>query len=201
MKNSILVWGYMGVLLTCNAAEKNKNISANVFIKVSSIKEHLIKEENTEETKLNNYHYGKNLFSTKKNSFPTLKSAKDTLIIMNIVPDLMKYSTDLIEVKAGQEVVLELENLDGMQHNMLIIKPGTLEKVGAAADALARDPKAAQKNYVPDDPNVLYATKLLDPNDIATLTFTAPSEPGDYPFVCTFPGHWRMMNGIMRVTK
>ena len=126
---------------------------------------------------------------------------KDTLIIMSVVPDMMKFNTDLIEVKAGQKVVVELENLDGMQHNMLIIMPGTLEKVGAAADALARDPKGAQKHYVPDSPDVLYSTKLLNPNDIATLTFTAPEEPGEYPFVCTFPGHWRMMKGIMKVTK
>jgi azurin len=129
------------------------------------------------------------------------QAPKDTLIIMEIEPDMMKFNTDLIEVKAGQKVIVELENLDGMQHNMLIIMPGTLEKVGVEADALARDPKGAQQHYVPDMPEVLHATKLLNPDDIATLTFTAPKEPGDYPFVCTFPGHWRMMNGIMKVTK
>lgn len=122
-------------------------------------------------------------------------------IVMSIVPDMMQFDKEEITVKAGQKVTIELENTDGMQHNMLIIKPGTLDKVGAAADALARDPKGAQIHYVPKMPEVLFATKLLNPEEVVTLTFTAPSQPGDYPFVCTFPGHWRMMNGIMKVTK
>jgi len=124
-----------------------------------------------------------------------------TTVIMSIVPDMMKFDKEVFTVIAGQKVIIELENPDGMQHNMVISKPGTLKEVGAAADALARDPKGAQLNYVPQIPAVLFATKLLNPEEVVTLTFTAPSEPGDYPFVCTFPGHWRMMNGIMKVTK
>ncbi|WP_161889093.1 plastocyanin/azurin family copper-binding protein [Pontibacter russatus] len=122
-------------------------------------------------------------------------------VIMSIVPDMMKFDKEVFTVIAGQKVIIELENPDGMQHNMVISKPGTLKEVGAAADALARDPKGAQLNYVPQIPAVLFATKLLNPEEVVTLTFTAPSEPGDYTFVCTFPGHWRMMNGIMKVTK
>ncbi len=129
----------------------------------------------------------------------TTTATSTETIYLKVVPDMMKYDKDQITVKAGQKVVIELENQDGMQHNLLIIQPGTLETVGAAADALARDPKAAQQDYVPVMPEVLHATKLLNPEEVVTLTFTAPSEPGDYPYVCTFPGHWRMMNGIMRV--
>ena len=122
-----------------------------------------------------------------------------TTINLKVVPDLMKFDKEAFTVKAGQEVLIKLENLDGMQHNMLIAVPGSLETVGAAADAMLRDPKAAQKNYVPDIPEVLHATKLLNPGEIVTLRFTAPDKPGAYPFVCTFPGHWRMMNGTMTV--
>ena len=122
-----------------------------------------------------------------------------TIINLKVVPDMMKFDQESFTVKAGQEVEINLENQDGMQHNMLIVQSGALEIVGAAADAMLRDPKAAQKNYVPDIPEVLHATKLLNPEEIVTLRFTAPSEPGEYPFVCTFPGHWRMMNGIMKV--
>ncbi|WPP50778.1 PVC-type heme-binding CxxCH protein [Catalinimonas niigatensis] len=135
-------------------------------------------------------------------SAPEVSSASEAeTIYIKMVPDMMKFDKEQITVRAGQKVVIELENQDGMQHNMLIIKPGTLEEVGAAADALARDPKAAQKAYVPDMPEVLHASKLLNPEEVFTLTFTAPSQPGDYPFVCTFPGHWRMMNGIMKVEE
>lgn len=122
-----------------------------------------------------------------------------TTILIEVVPDFMKFNVDTFSVKAGHNIILELDNLDGMQHNLLIVKPNTLEKVGAAADEMLRDPKASEKQYVPDIPEVLFATKMLDPDEVFTLKFTAPKSPGYYPFVCTFPGHWRIMNGIMKV--
>ncbi len=130
-----------------------------------------------------------------------LDQEKATIIYMEIVPELMKFNLDTFTVASGKKIILELDNLDGMQHNLLIVQPGTLEKVGAAADAMLRDPKASEKHYVPDMPEVLFATDMLGPDEIYTLNFTAPTEPGNYPFVCTFPGHWRMMNGIMKVEK
>lgn len=124
-----------------------------------------------------------------------------TTIWIEVVPDLMKFDVDTFAVKAGKKIILELDNRDGMQHNLLILKPNSLQKVGEAADAMLRDPKASEKHYVPDMPEVLFATKMLGPNEVYTLKFTAPTQPGYYPFVCTFPGHWRMMNGIMVVEK
>ena len=46
--------------------------------------------------------------------------------------------------------------------------------------------------------DVIAATKLLGPGESETISFTAP-EPGDYQFVCSFPGHFAMMRGIMVV--
>lgn len=123
------------------------------------------------------------------------------VIDLKVVKDIMQYDRKKFSVKAGQKITIRLENPDGMQHNLLIIKPGTLQKVGAAADAMVRDPKASQMQYVPKVPEVLYATKLISPGETAVLKFTAPKTAGEYPFVCTFPGHWRGMNGIMQVTK
>ena len=126
---------------------------------------------------------------------------KPKYILMEVVPDLMKFALDTFSVQAGQKIILELDNLDGMQHNLLIGKPGSLNKIGAAADAMLSDPKASEKHYVPEIPEVLFATPLVDPGDIYSLEFIVPKEPGMYPFVCTFPGHWRMMSGIMIVEK
>lgn len=122
-------------------------------------------------------------------------------IWLEVVPEQMKFDQDTFTVKAGKKVILELDNLDGMQHNLLILSPNSLEKVGAAADAMLRDPNASEKHYIPDMPEVLFATEMLGPNEVYTLTFTAPKTAGHYPFVCTFPGHWRMMRGIMVVEK
>lgn len=132
---------------------------------------------------------------------PGASTIPPLVIDMKVVKDIMQYDKKRITVKAGQQVTIRLENPDGMQHNLLIIKPGTLEKVGAAADAMVRDPNASKLQYVPKMPEVLFATRLLNPGEMVSLKFTAPAVPGEYPFVCTFPGHWRGMNGIMTVTK
>ncbi|MDB5247308.1 MAG: rane-bound dehydrogenase domain protein [Segetibacter sp.] len=131
----------------------------------------------------------------------TAKPVKTVTINIRVVPNVMKFNKTLLTVKARQKVTINLENPDVMQHNMVIIKPGTTQKVGAAADALARDPNGADKQYVPRMPEVLHFIKLLNPGEDGTLEFIAPATPGDYPFVCTFPGHWRIMNGILRVTR
>lgn len=135
----------------------------------------------------------------KKAAVAAAAETPGIVIDLKVVKDIMQYDKKRITVKAGQKVTIRLENPDGMQHNLLILKPGTLPKVGAAADAMVRDPQASKMQYVPKVPEVLWATKLVSPGETVSLKFTAPSKAGDYPFVCTFPGHWRGMNGIMQV--
>lgn len=123
------------------------------------------------------------------------------VIIMKTIQNEMKYDLSEFVVKAGEIVTLVFENNDFMQHNLLILAQGSMEKVGAAADKLAQDTNAADKNYIPRMPEILHATDLVNPNEKVTLTFTAPDKPGEYPYVCTFPGHWRIMQGLMKVVK
>ncbi len=130
-----------------------------------------------------------------------VSKADEVIIDMKVVEHLMKFNKTSFTVKAGQTVILNLENPDFMQHNLVIAKPGMLKKVGAAADQMVQDPNGAEKNYVPAIPEVLFATKLLNPEEKVTLKFTAPAKPGDYPYLCTFPGHWSIMNGVMKVIK
>lgn len=122
-----------------------------------------------------------------------------TVINLKVIPEQMKYDLKEINVKAGLPVVLTLENPDNMQHNLVICKKGTKEKVGKAADLMAQDPKSVEKNYVPVMSEILAATKLVNPGETATIEFIAPTIPGDYPYICTFPGHWSIMQGIMHV--
>lgn len=120
-------------------------------------------------------------------------------ITLKAVKNEMKYDLKSFTVKAGAPVAITFINEDLLQHNLLIIMPGTLEQVGKAADILAQQPDGAEKQYVPQSSAVLFVAGLVDPNNRAILQFTAPEEPGEYPFVCTFPGHWQQMNGIMKV--
>jgi azurin len=122
-----------------------------------------------------------------------------TSLTIRTIKNEMKYDITEFVVEAGETVELVFENTDFMQHNLVITQPGKKELVGMAADKLATDPNGAAQNYIPKMPEVLFATAILNPEEKVTLRFTAPSEPGIYPYICTFPGHWRIMQGTMRV--
>jgi len=124
-----------------------------------------------------------------------------TVINIKTVKNELKYDITEFVVQAGKPVELVLDNIDFMQHNLVIVQKGAKEKVGTAADKMIMDPNAAEQNYVPKMSEVLFATALVDPEQKVTLRFTAPTEPGEYPFICTFPGHWRIMQGVMKVVK
>jgi azurin len=113
--------------------------------------------------------------------------------------EMMQYDLKSFTVSAGKTVEIVFENPDAMQHNLVIGKPKSLEKIGKAADKMITDPNGASNNYVPEMPEILFATSLVNPDQTVRLRFTAPAKPGDYPYICTFPGHWRLMNGVMTV--
>ena len=123
---------------------------------------------------------------------------------ITIKPDLtnpLMYDTKTFTVKAGQQVKLTFNNTHPavpQPHNWVLGKVGTKDKLLAAAMAVMTDPKGLEKGYIPETPDVLQHTKLLQPNTSETITFVAPAA-GDYPYICTFPGHGIMMNGIMKV--
>ena len=60
---------------------------------------------------------------------------------------------------------------------------------------------ALTRNYVPDVKGILHASPLVAEGTIEYLRFIAPDRPGRYPYVCTYPGHWQMMNGVMSVKR
>ena len=111
----------------------------------------------------------------------------------------LKYDQTLIKAKPGEAIILKLVNVDAMPHNLVIVKLGSIQKVGDASFKMLNDPKAAEKDYVPDLPDVLHFVPVIDPNKEHSLHFSTPEQPGDYPFICTFPGHWMAMQGILKV--
>ena len=123
------------------------------------------------------------------------------VVRLKTVREEMRYDKKEFTVTAGKSVEIVLENPDAMQHNIVIGRPKSMEIIGAAADKLITAKDGAERGYVPAIPQIIAATPLVNPDQTYRLQFTAPALPGDYPFVCTFPGHWRLMNGIMKVVK
>ena len=113
----------------------------------------------------------------------------------------MRFNKSTLTVKAGAKVALEVLNDDPtkMMHNWALVKKGSLNKVLQAA--LTLGPKAIELNFVPDISEVLASTPQVAPDRKYTLYFTAPTEPGQYPYVCTYPGHGQLMRGILNVVQ
>jgi putative heme-binding domain-containing protein len=123
------------------------------------------------------------------------------VVRIGTVPEQMTYDKERMVVQAGRPVEVVFENHDLMPHNLVILRPGSLEEVGTLAEATATEPGALERNYVPNSAKVLLASRLLPPRDAQRLRFTAPAQPGVYPYVCTYPGHWRRMYGALYVVE
>ena len=66
---------------------------------------------------------------------------------------------------------------------------------------LGADPHAMKTGYVPARPDVVASLPLVFPGNSKVLDFVAPTTPGKYDVLCTFPGHWRLMRAVMIVTQ
>jgi uncharacterized protein len=130
---------------------------------------------------------------------PSPAQTPDVVVRLGVIPHQLKFDKSELTVAPGQLVELVFTNPDVMQHNVIFGAPGSLQQIGLAADALMTGPNGLAQQYVPAMPQVLFATPLVDPGQTITVQFRAPAEAGRYPYVCTFPGHWRVMNGILRV--
>ena len=123
-----------------------------------------------------------------------------TRIAMAAVPSRMVYDTAEFSVAAGTPVCITLSNPDTLQHNLLIVAPRALSEIGIAGDKMGETAAGRACHFTPDSPKVLAVMGLVDPGATGEVWFVAPAKPATYPYVCTYPGHWRMMNGKMKVT-
>jgi azurin len=117
------------------------------------------------------------------------------------VREQMRYDTTRIVVQAGKPFEIIFENNDMMPHNIVITQPGTREEVGTQAQNMSGTPDKEGKVYVPKNKMIIASSKMLDPGQKETLKLTAPSKPGDYEYVCTYPEHWKVMFGQLVVVK
>jgi azurin len=120
-------------------------------------------------------------------------------VSMAVVTGEMKFTQTLITARPGQRVELTFDNTDDMPHNVVVFKRGTMAQYEPELFGSMNEPNAQLRGFVPDSPNVLFATRLLNARESAVLSFDAPTEAGEYPFVCSFPGHWLTMRGVLRV--
>ncbi len=135
---------------------------------------------------------------------PAPAAASTEVIEITLKPDTanpLAYDTKEFTVKAGAKVKLTFNNVHPtvpQPHNVVIGSAGSKDKLMGLAMQMATAPDGMAKGFIPEAPEILFHTKLLQPNQTETIEFTAPAA-GDYPYLCTFPGHAVLMNGVMKV--
>ena len=126
------------------------------------------------------------------------KKSKETVITLNS-NDLMKFDKNELRVFEGQKITLTLNHTGKMSkeimgHNFVLLKKDTDLNDFAQRAMLARE-----NEYIPDGDETIIYTKLIGGGESDTITFTAP-EKGSYTYICTFPGHYGLMKGVLTVS-
>jgi len=139
--------------------------------------------------------------SQKRKPNPWAKKVNDSTSVTLKTGKNLTFAKNQIVVKAGQKIKFKLQNPDVVPHNWVLTKPGTLQDVGLLANRLIASPDAFAEHYIPKTDDVLIHTDVVGPGQSQTIYFQAPDKPGRYPYLCTFPGHWMVMNGVMVVEE
>ena len=119
-------------------------------------------------------------------------------IVIACIKEKLLYDIKEFTTRTGQKVSVTFKNNDFPPHNLLFVKPGAADEVAALAVALGAEGFA--KQFRPDSDKILWGSTMLDHGEEATISFVAPA-PGDYPYICTFPGHHILMRGVMHVVE
>ncbi|MDR8390760.1 plastocyanin/azurin family copper-binding protein [Aliifodinibius sp. S!AR15-10] len=118
--------------------------------------------------------------------------------------DNMKFDVTSIEAQTGEEITIKFTTKSqipktAMAHNVVVLdKDANVDEV-VMASMQARDNEYIAPEY---KDQIVAATALAGGGETVEVTFTVPQEPGQYEYVCTFPGHYQAgMKGVLTVTS
>ena len=122
----------------------------------------------------------------------TARAAAPEKSVVIVANDTLRFNVTKIKASPGQTIHVQLQNKGSvpkavMGHNWIL-----LDSVGIANSYAMAAMVAAAENYQPKAyaAQVLASIPLLGPKEVGNVTFNAPSQPGHYPFICSFPGHF-----------
>src|SRR5690554_2455198 len=125
--------------------------------------------------------------------------AEDTRFSVSIGSnDQMQFDKNELKVPVGEPISLTLKHTGKMAknvmgHNLVILKQGVDFKDFAEKAALATD-----TDYIPssEKSNIIAHTKVIGGGESDTIEFVI-EQAGTYEFLCTFPGHYAIMRGVI----
>ena len=130
----------------------------------------------------------------------------DQNILISVIRGQMKYDVQSFTVKPGAKIKLTFRNPDELPHNLIICTPGASKGQDKGQElikaVLALGAKGEELGWEPEShPRILHSSGMIQPGKEAIVWFQAPAKEGKYPYVCTYPGHFALMNGVMNVSK
>ena len=138
----------------------------------------------------------------KKAAAPPQKASGAGRTIELAADDTMKFSMAEITAKPGEQLTVKVTNKGTMPkmaaaHNFVLLKKGVDLNAFTTAAVMA----GAAADYVPAKfkDQVIASTKLTGPGESAEVSFKAPTAPGSYQYICSFPGHFATMKGMLVV--
>lgn len=118
-------------------------------------------------------------------------------VTIRAVGDNMQFEQTSFTVRPGQTVQLVMDNAEAsLPHNVLVVNS---DDNSVANEVYRASQDEGPPNYIPDHGAVLASTPMASGGEVTEVEFTAPEEPGDYIYLCTYPGHYPAMTGVMEV--
>ena len=120
-------------------------------------------------------------------------------VVVSPAGNEMRFEQTSFTVAPGERVRLVMRNtatMPSMPHNVVVVRTrADVDPVGQAAMS------ASATDFVPasEAARIVAATPMAAPGETTEVEFTAPAAAGEYPYICTFPGHYLAMRGVMRV--
>ena len=114
---------------------------------------------------------------------------------------VMRFEQTTLQAFENQPITLVFNNLHPDLHNVVLLNQGVdVQQFGQALNNYLTDPNAIENDYIPpaEMDKVIAATSVLEQGGTQTITIDG-LPPGEYTYLCTVPGHWAVMQGVLTI--
>lgn len=127
----------------------------------------------------------------------SVRAVPGETVTVSTLGDELAYDVVEIRARAGSEITIDFVNVSGgMPHNIVFVNgEADIQPVGIAAL------QALKTDYIPADEidRIFGYTAMAGPGETVSVTIAVPEAPGTYPYICTYPGHFTVMQGTLIV--
>ena len=129
-------------------------------------------------------------------------SAEDCKIVIS-GSDMMKFDTNEINIdKKCKKFVISLKHsgnlpVNAMGHNIVFLEADNLQKVVSKVNMA----HGIQNGFMPEMEEVLFKSEMIWGGQETTLELDRKvfNSEKEYVFICTFPGHFALMKGKLKI--